>query len=194
MSTPPDSMGKMISRFLLPLGQQFAANSGFPAISKLLADEHIHGLVAQLGDSVLAGFAGAGAKPREPDHSQVADGAPGGTPAETVEMQQLASRLTCVEAQHAQLVTFIDAVRTQMRPLAQALGCCPECLVGVEGCPACWGKSTVGANPPDLELLQSRIVEPLAASGIPLRLDQSTPRLRVGSGRNSHRRETGANS
>jgi hypothetical protein len=194
MSTTPDSMGKMISRFLLPLGQQFAANSGFPAISKLLADEQIHGLVAQLGDSVLAGFAGPGAKPKGPETPAGAEGAPADSPAESVDMQQLASRLTCVEAQHTQLVTFIETVRTQMRPLAQALGCCPECLVGVEGCPACWGKSAVGSNPPDLELLQARIIDPLAAAGTPLRLDQSTPRPRVANGRNSHRRETGANS
>jgi hypothetical protein len=194
MSMQPESMGKLISQFLLPLGQQLAANTGFPAVSKLLADEQVHGLVARFGDSVLASLAETQAAPKEANTSQAANAAPAGKPADSAELEQLASRLTCVEAQHAQLVTFIETVRTQMRPLAQALGCCPECLVGVDGCPACWGKSSVGHQPADLELLQARIVDPLAAAGVPLRLDGTSPRTRVANGRNPNRRETGVNS
>jgi hypothetical protein len=112
--------------------------------------------------------------------------------ADSMELQQLAERLNAVESQNQQVLGLLEMVRTKMRPLAQALGCCPECLVGVEICPACWGKSAVGGNTPDPELLKTYIVEPLAASGVPLRLNGVAPRMRAVNGKNHPRTETGA--
>jgi hypothetical protein len=187
MNLPPESIGKLLSQFVLPFGQQWAASSGYPMLSKLLADEQLHGLVARYGDSMLAAVVEAKAKAAATRPGPRADAG-----VESVELQNLAARLSAVETQHQQLSTLLETVRTRMRPLAQALGCCPECLVGVEVCPACWGKSTVGAYPPDLDLLRSRIVDPLAANGVQLRLTDIPRRVRGANGRSHPQRETGA--
>lgn len=186
MDQQPESASKILSQFLLPFGQRWAANNGYPMLSTLLADEHLHALLTRYGDSMLAAWAEAraAAANRGPRAEAIFGDA---------ELEKLGARLTAVEAQHQQLLTLLETVRTKMRPLAQALGCCPECLVGVEGCPVCWGKSTVAANPPDLELLQARIVDPLAASGVPLQLNGATRRRHVANGRSQLRRDTGAN-
>lgn len=181
----PEAISKLLSQVVLPYGQQWAAGSGYPLLSKLLADEQLHDLIARYGDSMLASWAEAKAAGKKP-------GPRADTSSDGVEMQKLAARLTAVEMQHQQLRTLLDTVRTKMRPLAQALGCCPLCLVGVEGCPSCWGKSTVGAHPPDLALLQSLIVGPLAASGVSLRPTDTTRGMRGVNGRSHPRRETGA--
>jgi hypothetical protein len=68
--------------------------------------------------------------------------------------------------------TVLSILRNRMRPLALALGCCPECLVGVEGCPKCWGQSRVAYYPPDVSLLEAQVVNPLAARGVPLQLNE----------------------
>ena len=68
--------------------------------------------------------------------------------------------------------TVLSILRNRMRPLALALGCCPECLVGVDGCPKCWGQSRVAYYPPDVSLLEAQVVNPLAARGVPLQLGE----------------------
>lgn len=189
----PDSLSKVLSQVLLPYGQQWAVRSGYPLISKLLADEQLHDLIGRYGDSMLAAWTEERATATKPNAGHNGNGQRTDASFDGVELQQLNARLTTVEAQHQQLRTLLDTVRTKMRPLAQALGCCPECLVGVEGCPRCWGKSIVGGSPPDLVLLQSLIVDPLAASGVPLRLTEIMRRLRVADARSQLQRETGAN-
>jgi hypothetical protein len=187
MDQQPESASKLLSQLLLPFGQQWAASNGYPMLSKLLGDEDLHALVTRYGDSMLAAWAeareAAAAKPGPRAEAICGD----------AELAKLGARLTAIEAQHQQLRTLLATVQIKMRPLAQALGCCPECLVGVEGCPACWGKSTVAANPPDLELLQARIVNPLAASGVPLQLNAATRRRHAVKARSQSRRDTGAN-
>jgi hypothetical protein len=186
-------MARLISQVVLPYGQQWAASNGYPLIAKLLAEEPLHDLVARYGDSMLAAWAEARAAAAKANAGHNGPGVRAGAGVESAELQQLNARLTAIEAQHQQLLTLLETVRTKMRPLAQALGCCPECLVGIEGCPCCWGKSAVGSNPPDLELLKARIIEPLAASGVPLQLNEVTRRPRGANGRTHTRRETGAN-
>lgn len=193
MNMQPESMSRMISQVLLPFGQQWAASNGYPMLSKLLADEQLHGLLSRYGDSMLAAWAEARARPGKRRGGRNGNSARADVPVESAELQQLAARLSAIEGQHQQVLMLLEAVRTKMRPLAQALGCCPECLVGVEICPACWGKSAVGANPPDVELLKSLIVEPLAAAGVPLRLADNTRHLRVANGRTHPKNGTGAN-
>jgi hypothetical protein len=78
----------------------------------------------------------------------------------------LQERVLAMEAQE----TVLSILCNRMRPLALALGCCPECLVGVDGCPKCWGQSRVAYYPPDVSLLEAQVVNPLAARGVPLQL------------------------
>jgi len=192
MNMSPESISKLISQVLLPLGQQWAASNGYPTLSKLLADEQLHGLVARHGDSMLAAWAEARSAAAKRNATQARSAPRTESRNDSMELQQLAERLNAIETQNQQVLSLLEMVRTKMRPLAQALGCCPECLVGVEICPACWGKSAVGGNPPDPELLKTYIVEPLAASGVPLRLNGAAPRMRAVNGKNHPRTETGA--
>lgn len=193
MNPQIESIGKLVSQYLIPFGQQLATSSGHPSLARLLADEQLHQLMARYSDSVLSAFSepgGPGARERGRPNE---NGAPVAASVDDTELRDLNARLATAEAQSLQLLTLLEAVRTKMRPMAKALGCCQECLVGIDGCPACWGKSAVGGNQPDLEQLQSLIVEPLAASGVPLRLDDAPRRQRVANGRNHSRRETGVN-
>jgi len=185
MNMSPDSISKMISQVLLPLGQQWAAGNGYPSLSKLLADEQLHGLIARHGEAMLAAWTEAKSAAANRNAAQARNAPRTESGADSVELQQLTDRLNAIEAQNQQVLGLLEMVRSKMRPLAQALGCCPECLVGVEICPACWGKSAVGANPPDVELLKSYIVEPLAAGGVPLRLNGAAPRMRAVNGKKS---------
>jgi len=192
MNPQLETVGKLVSQHLLPFGQQWAASSGFPALAKLLADEQLHQLMARYGESVLSSFTQskrpAATRATRPDDERARAGAPDDT-----ELRELNARVEAAEGQTRQVITLLEAVRSKMRPMAQALGCCQECLVGIEGCPACWGKSTVGGQAPDLELLESQIVEPLAASGVPLRLGQEPRRVLIANSRKHSRRETGVN-
>jgi len=192
MNMSPDSISKLISQVLLPLGQQWASSNGYPTLSKLLADEQLHGLIARHGESMLTAFGEARSAAAKRNTTQARNAPPMEPGADSTELRQLTERLNAIEAQNQQVLSLLEMVRTKMRPLAQALGCCPECLVGVEICPACWGKSAVGGNPPDPELLKTYIVEPLAASGVPLRLNNAAPRMRAVNGKNHLRTETGA--
>ena len=72
---------------------------------------------------------------------------------------------------------LLDVLRSKIRPLALALGCCPECVVGVEHCPKCDGQSRVGLFEPDRKLLRALVVNPLIERGIPLSASE-TQRMR----------------
>src|SRR5688500_13091618 len=56
MNMSPESMSKVLSQFLLPFGQQWAASNGYPMLSKLLADEALQDLITRYGDSMLAAY------------------------------------------------------------------------------------------------------------------------------------------
>src|SRR5262249_32059741 len=142
-------------------------------------DEQVRGLIERYGDELTTYMAQArvngvvhtgrrNGKPRTYRSSQRAD-------AFTVEpdgMADLRARVNAMEAQQATVEAILAGFQMKVRPLALALGSCPECFVGIDGCPRCSGLSRVGQNAPDVELLQTLIVAPLAERGVPLALNK----------------------
>ena len=182
-----ETLGKMLPRILFPYVQQWAERSGMTLLSRLLVDEQFRGLLEKYGDEVMSrvmqpgvmqpGYPpGNGSAPyqgSEPAAPQSAS--PGASPGAadsplngSSSLSKLQERVLAMEAQE----TVLSILRNRMRPLALALGCCPECLVGVDGCPKCWGQSRVAYYPPDVSLLEAQVVNPLAARGVPLRLGE----------------------
>ena len=200
MST--DSLGKMLPRILFPYVQQWAERSGMTLVSRLLVDEQFRALLEKYGDEVLTRVAQANQRPPPASGATSgaaygmangtanghANGTANGHAAEAggladppcadprfseqvtngSSLSKLQERVLAMEAQE----TVLSILRNRMRPLALALGCCPECLVGVEGCPKCWGQSRVAYYPPDVSLLEAQVINPLAARGVPLALKE----------------------
>jgi hypothetical protein len=189
----PESLGKMLPRILFPYVQQWAERSGMTLVSRLLVDEQFRALLEKYGDEVLTRLAQANQRPAPTgaatsgtangaayDSSNgMANGHAMADPAAAdprfsepaingSSLSKLQERVLAMEAQE----TVLSILRNRMRPLALALGCCPECLVGVEGCPKCWGQSRVAYYPPDISLLEAQVVSPLAARGVPLQLSE----------------------
>jgi hypothetical protein len=170
-----ESLGKMLPRILYPYVQQWAERSGMTLLSRLLVDEQFRGLVEKYGDEVMSrvmqqglppgNASRQGSDPVAPSSASqgAADGLLNGS-----SLAKLQERVLAMEAQE----TVLSILRHRMRPLALALGCCPECLVGVEGCPKCWGQSRVAYYPPDVSLLEAQVINPLAARGVPLQLNE----------------------
>ncbi len=169
-----ESLGKMLPRILFPYVQQWAERSGMTLLSRLLVDEQFRGLLEKYGNEVMSRMmqpdVPSGNAPHQgsdpaapPGASSVNDGPLNGS-----SLAKLQERVLAMEAQE----TVLSILRNRMRPLALALGCCPECLVGVDGCPKCWGQSRVAYYPPDVSLLEAQVVNPLAARGVPLQLGE----------------------
>jgi hypothetical protein len=178
-----ETLGKMLPRILFPYVQQWAERSGMTLLSRLLVDEQFRGLLEKYGDEVMSrvmqpGYPpGNGNAPHQgsdpaapPTYASPAasPGAPDSPMNGSSSLAKLQERVLAMEAQE----TVLSILRNRMRPLALALGCCPECLVGVDGCPKCWGQSRVAYYPPDVSLLEAQVVNPLAARGVPLRLGE----------------------
>jgi len=174
-----ESLGKVLPRILFPYVQQWAERSGMTLLSRLLVDEKFRGLIEKYGDEIVTRMAQAAPPPGngngkgngskfasrvEPRGSE--------TDANTGDLTHLHDRVMAMEAQQEAQQALFEILRTRIRPLALALGCCPECLVGVEGCPKCWGQSRVAHYKPDYTLLAVKIVNPLAARGVPLVLSE----------------------
>ena len=170
-----ESLGKMLPRILFPYVQQWAERSGMTLLSRLLVDEQFRGLLEKYGDEVMSRVMQPGAAPGSapqqggdpvaPNYASpgAADSLLNGS-----SLAKLQKRVVAMEAQE----TVLAILRNRMRPLALALGCCPECLVGVEGCPKCWGQSRVAYYPPDVSLLEAQVVNPLVSRGVPLQLNE----------------------
>jgi hypothetical protein len=146
-------------------------------LSRLLVDEQFRGLIEKYGDEVVTRMAQASYTPgNDNGHAAANRTAPRTEPrvdepaAKTTDLTDLQDRVLAMEAQQ----TLFELLRSKIRPLALALGCCPECLVGVDLCPRCWGQSKVAHYPPDHALLEAQVVRPLAARGVPLVLRQRT--------------------
>jgi hypothetical protein len=153
-------------------------------VSRLLVDDQFRALLEKYGDEVMTRLAQANQRPAPAsaaDSGAAYDSANGhgGADAPCADprfseqvanssLSKLQERVLAMEAQE----TVLSILRNRMRPLALALGCCPECLVGVEGCPKCWGQSRVAYYPPDVSLLEAQVVNPLAARGVPLQLSE----------------------
>ncbi len=170
-----ESMGKTLPRILFPYVQQWAERSGMTLLSRLLVDEQFRGLLEKYGDEVLSRmmpptYPPGNASPQGSDTaaSSCASPAAADSPLNGSSLAKLQERVLAMEAQE----TVLSILRSRMRPLALALGCCPECLVGVEGCPKCWGQSRIAYYPPDVSLLEAEVVNPLVARGVPLQLNE----------------------
>jgi hypothetical protein len=170
-----ETLGKMLPRILFPYVQQWAERSGMTLLSRLLVDEQFRGLLEKYGDEVMSrvmqpGYPTGNAPQQGSDPTAPPCASPGAndSPLNGSSLAKLQERVLAMEAQE----TVLSILRNRMRPLALALGCCPECLVGVDGCPKCWGQSRVAYYPPDVSLLEAQVVNPLAARGVPLQLGE----------------------
>jgi hypothetical protein len=170
----PESLGKVLPRILFPYVQQWAERSGMTLLSRLLVDEQFRGLLEKYGDELMrrvmqAGFP-QGKAPQQASDPVGRSGSPGATenPLNGSSLAKLQERVLAMEAQEA----VISILRNRMQPLALALGCCPECLVGLDGCHKCLGQSRVAYFPADVSLLEAQVVNPLAARGVPLQLNE----------------------
>jgi hypothetical protein len=177
-----DSLGKLIPRLLLPRAQEWAECAGHSFLSEILMDKQFGLLIERIGEQLeLRARSNLRRTQSGPDQYSSANPFEPPIDKETVpetrknasratDMRRLQDRLSALEAQQEFQQAIFETLRKKIRPLALALGCCPECLVGVEGCANCDGKSKVAAFGPDLDLLQTEVIKPLASRGIPLNL------------------------
>jgi len=176
-----ESLGKLLPRILFPYAQQWAEGSGLTVLSRLLVDEQFLALVEKYCDELVPRMAQAtpaygngngrsnGTKATSHEYLHVSD-----TDTNAADVASLNARVQAMEAQQQMHEALLEILRSKARPLALALGCCPECLVGVGGCPKCWGRGSVAHYPPDYKLLDAQVVSPLAARGVPLVLNVSS--------------------
>src|SRR5262245_21213416 len=149
-----ESLGNALPRILFAYAQQWAEGSGFTLLSRLLVDEQFQGLLEKYGGEIVTLMAsgtfkngngrGNGKKSTPRAEPRVSE-----TDAAADDLKGLQDRLLALEEQDEAQQALFEALRIKIRPLALALGCCPECLVGIEGCPKCGGRSMVGHFPPD---------------------------------------------
>jgi hypothetical protein len=163
----------VLPRILVPYVQQWADRQGMTLLSRLLVDEQFRGLIEKYGDEIVMQMARAAVQPvngsARTNASRPAAYAEsfGVEPdANANDLRDLHDRVLAMEAQQDAQQALFQALREKSRPLALALGCCPLCFVGVEGCPGCQGRSKVGLHPPDFALLDAQIVQPLAERGV----------------------------
>jgi hypothetical protein len=180
-----DSIGVLLPKVVLPYLRQWADHSGFEALSKLLVDEQFLSLIQRYADQFIpqakangngayvngsAGRNGNGDNGTDGERHAYRAAPPPRSPRapEQPDLSELHARVDAMEGQLLAQQAMLEVLRAKIRPLAQALGCCPECVVGLEQCPRCFGRSAVGRFEPDRELLRALVLEPLAARGVPL--------------------------
>lgn len=177
-----ESWGKALPRILFPYVQQWAERSGLTLLSRLLVDDKFCELIEKYSDELVTPLLQPGTTPgngngRGNGYRPTSQAEPHvrnvGTNGDAGDLTNLHSRVLAMEAQQAAQQALFEVLRSKIRPLALALGCCPECLVGVDGCPKCWGRSQVAHYPPDYGLLRAEVVDPLAAHGVPLSLSEA---------------------
>lgn len=164
-----------------------------PLLSKLLEDEHVHALVEKYGNEIAMRMSASNpdlgngnrhgqvnhrgnGHSRDNDTERVSFSRDSNGNADEANAQHLArlqERLSTLEIQHELQQAVFDDVRRRIRPLALALGCCPECFAGVVGCHKCGGDSRVGLYLPDETLLEEQVIRPLAALGVQLKLGKT---------------------
>ena len=176
-----ESLGKLLPQILIPYAQQWAERSGMTLLSKLLVDEQLRELIERYSGEFVTNLSQAGSTPADDNEGGNVEKPASFTEAQdrnvsaiantdSGDMTELRARVLAMEAQHEVHRILLETLRAKMRPLALALGCCPECLVGVVGCPRCWGRSKVAHYPPDYALLEMQVVSPLVTRGVPLTL------------------------
>ena len=170
-----ESFGKMLPAILFPYMQQWAERSGFTLLTQLLVDEQFRALFEKYGDQMVRGMArGSGAPGHGNGHGNRKESVSplGKGDRKASDFTDLQDRVLAMEVQQEAQQALLGMLCSKMRPLALALGCCPECLVGVDLCPKCGGQSKVAYYPPDQTLLEAQVVKPLAACGVPLVLNE----------------------
>jgi len=186
----PQSVGKMLPRVLIPYAQQWAERSGMTLLSRLLEDEHFGALVEKYGEELAiratAPAAPVGIRNHQWNGQQTVPRGSTVVEANVVEasvngrsLANLQDRISALEAEHAMQQAMFEQLRVKIRPLAQALGCCPECFIGIFGCGTCGGRSSVGSYPPDHGLLEELVIKPLADRGVPLNFPQAKTSARA---------------
>ncbi len=177
-----ESLGKVLPRILFPYVQQWAERSGLTLLSRLLVDDQFRELIEKFSDGLVTPLSQPGPTPGNGNgqgngNRSTSQAEPQvrnlGTEADAGDLTDLHARVLAMEAQQEAQQAQFEILRSKIRPLALALGCCPECLVGVDGCPKCWGRSRVAHYPPDYVLLRAQVVDPLAAHGVPLTLGEA---------------------
>ncbi len=187
-----DPTGMLLPKVVFPYLRQWADHSGFEVLSKLLVDEQLLMLIQRYADQLIP-------KPRTENSSLVngvagrnGNGAPGANGArhpssrvasppksprapEQSDPSEIHARVDAMEGQFLAHQAVLEVLRAKIRPLAQALGCCPDCVVGLEHCPRCLGRSAVGHFEPDRELLRALVLEPLATRGVSLSMGDEFP-------------------
>jgi hypothetical protein len=173
------SVGNVLPGILFPFVQQWAERSGYTLLSRLLVDEQFRQLIEKYGGEIASRMSKAEHTPENNNgRRSKKEPAPDADPrvietdAYADDLAKLQDRLSAMEAEQQMQKVLFEVVRAKIRPLALALGCCPECLVGVEGCSKCSGRSAVAYFSPDYKLLKTQIVSPLAACGVPLVLKE----------------------
>jgi hypothetical protein len=181
-----ESFGKMLPQILIPFARQWADRSGIQVLSKLLVDDQFLELIAKYADELTSSLSQFGAAPVNGNghssgqnngyskgHSNGHSKAHRPQTQPDADLATLNERVLAMEAKQQAQQALVEVLRTKIRPLALALGCCPDCIVGVEGCPKCLGRSKVGQFQPDQALLRALVVNPLIARGVPLNLSET---------------------
>lgn len=178
-----ESLGRMLPAIVFPYVQQWAERAGLPLLSQLLVDEQFRALLEKYGDEMMKQMARS-ASGEANGHAHGNGHANGNGYANgnghASEIVPLVTQEPMVDepvpdrALQETQQALLELLRIKIRPLALALGCCPECLVGIDGCPNCWGQSKVGYYPPDHRLLEAAVISPLAARGVPIVLNEGT--------------------
>jgi hypothetical protein len=174
-----ESIARVLPRTLFPYVQRWAERSGLILLSRLLADDEFCALIEKYGDEVERWLEnrnhapGNGSVQRNGSNpASRAQPSNGDTDADACDSESLRARVLAMEAQQEGQQAGFEALRAKMRPLALALGCCPDCFVGVDGCSTCSGRSKVAHYEPDYTLLATHVVNPLAARGVPVVLNK----------------------
>jgi len=168
-----DSIAKLLPRLLFPHAQEWAERAGHTFLSKLLVDDQFRLLVERIGD-VLESRArspkGRSLNGHNSQNEKKSSSKRSESDSHSSDLEAMQERLSTLESQYELQQAIFETVRKKIRPLALALGSCPECLVGVEVCVKCAGRGKVGAYPPDYAMLSQEIIAPLVAQGAPLSL------------------------
>ena len=168
-----DSIAKLLPRLIFPHAQDWAERAGHTFLSKILVDDKFRLLVERIGEELESRARSPKGRSLNGHSNQSKRKSSSKRPesdSHSSDLEAMQERLSTLESQYELQQAIFETVRKKIRPLALALGSCPECLVGVELCAKCAGHGKVGAYPPDYAMLSEEIIAPLVAQGTPLSL------------------------
>ena len=134
-----ESFGKMLPQILIPFARQWADRSGVQVLSKLLVDDQFLELVAKYADELTSSLSQYGAAPVNGNghssdqnngyskgHRNGHSNAHRPQTQSDADLANLNERVLAMEAQQQTQQALLEVLRTKIRPLALALGCCPD--------------------------------------------------------------------